>query len=207
MDLGTLIVVAVVLLVVSLPIYGVLRIGIRIGARRSIRNIVDGYYIELDKETLSELSQDVGELRLALKEHNSWYDLLGSNFDIESKTKKIGSALWYLGIAAGEVFHRKKTVKKQNEADIRMDREDLENIAWLADYGHRVWISPHQNQCRGSAERLTKDRAERMATALERFERLIAVSDWPNETGDDKEIRFNVTVNRQQRMWDAYKPA
>src|ERR1700731_2668686 len=101
MDYTAPIVVPIILLFVFLPIYGALRIRVR--AKRSIKNIVDGYYIELDKETLSELSQQVGELQSALKEHNGWYDLLGTDFDIERKTKNIGSALWYLGIEAGEL--------------------------------------------------------------------------------------------------------
>jgi hypothetical protein len=204
MDYTAPIVVPIILLFVFLPIYGALRIGVRVGAKRSIKNIVDGYYIELDKETLSELSQQVGELQSALKEHNGWYDLLGTDFDIERKTKNIGSALWYLGIEAGELFHEKRTAKKQQEVDIRMDREALKHIAWLADYGHRVWTDPNTNQVRLSMERLTKDRAERMATELDTFERRIAVDDWPNEAGEDKEMRFNVAFNRQQRMWEAY---
>jgi hypothetical protein len=84
---------------------------------------------------------------------------------------------------------------------IRMNRKDLESIAWLADYGFRVWTMPHDNGVR-RGERLPKDRAQQMSDALASFERKLVP--WPSETENEKERRFGSYEDRMKRMWEYY---
>jgi hypothetical protein len=86
-----------------------------------------------------------------------------------------------------------------------MSRDDLNSIAWLADYGLRVWTMPRDNGIR-SGERLSKERADKMTSALDTFERRIAplLSETEEEKQRD-EYRFFSSEDRMKRMWEYYE--
>jgi hypothetical protein len=56
-----------------------------------------------------------------------------------------------------------------------MNRNDLEWAARLADTGFRIWISPSDVSFRGG-DRLTKEKAENLASILDMFDRKIVKS-------------------------------
>jgi len=101
-----------------------------------------------------------------------------------------------MAVAAG--FREPKT----EESSITMNRKELEDVAWLADTGLRIWISPADQPLR-YGERLTYEKAEALANVLGTFERKIAFG-FTRESEDEKERRFTSSLNRLQRVWGAY---
>ncbi len=91
---------------------------------------------------------------------------------------------------------------KTEESSITMNRKELEDVAWLADTGLRIWISPADQPLR-YGERLTYEKAEALANVLGTFERKIAFG-FTRESEDEKERRFTSSLNRMQRVWGAY---
>lgn len=164
MDFITVVVVMFGLFVLFL-IYGILRVGIRIGVESAIGNIVGGFLFEFSND--KELVEQMRELKVAIKNNANWYGLVIDE-DRYATTRKIGSALFHLGVDEGALHQTKITTKKENEADVRMDRKALNDVAWLADYGFRVWIAGNENEFR-IGERLNKDVAETMMNELETF--------------------------------------
>jgi hypothetical protein len=51
-------------------------------------------------------------------------------------------ALAKVGLAVGTKLQYKWDAPKAGELLVRMNRNDLEDIAWLADFGLPVWIMP-----------------------------------------------------------------
>ncbi len=89
---------AIVAIGVLLAIYGILRIGIRIGVKRAVKNVVVGFLI---KAQLSEVTHEGRELVAEIADHDSWYNLFGPEFSLkerrkENRTKDIGGTLWEL---------------------------------------------------------------------------------------------------------------
>jgi hypothetical protein len=83
---------------------------------------------------------------------------------------------------------------------VTMKYADLETIAWLADWGLRLWIFDNYTR---NHDRLEKNKAEEFTAILDNFERKIV----PNlllEDEDSKERRFNSYENRMKNMWEAY---
>jgi hypothetical protein len=68
-------VIAISLLLMSLPIYGLLRFGIYIGAQRAVDNIVFGF-MSAGKDH-SEMLEEMKALKSAIKRRNCWYGLFG----------------------------------------------------------------------------------------------------------------------------------
>jgi hypothetical protein len=60
---------------------------------------------------------------------------------------------------------------------------------------------PRDNGVR-RGERLPKDRAQQMSSALDSFEMKLAP--WPSETEYEKEQRFGSYEDRMKRMWEYY---
>jgi hypothetical protein len=60
---------------ISLAIYGILRIGIRIGVKRAIKNVVVGFLI---KAQLSQVTHEGRELVAEIADHDPWYNLFGT---------------------------------------------------------------------------------------------------------------------------------
>ncbi len=81
-----------------------------------------------------------------------------------------------------------------------MSKDELETVAWLADWGLRFWIFEDYKR---SFERLTKSKAEMYANVLEMFERRI-VQNLLHETETDKQRRFDRSENRMHNIWQAY---
>jgi hypothetical protein len=83
---------------VLLAIYGILRIGISIGVKRATKNVVVGFLMEAQ---LSQVTHEGRELVVGLADHDSWYNLFGSEFSLEerrkeNRTREIGGTLWEL---------------------------------------------------------------------------------------------------------------
>jgi hypothetical protein len=187
--------------------YALLRIGVRIGVQRAIKNVVDGFFVQ--EEVLSEVEERVVELAAKIKNHDCWYCLFGSETIVkaigkENRTREIGSALYSLSNLTGQLQEASMRGKDDHEADVRTDRAALRDVAWLADYGFRVWIAPNDNNFR-VGERLDRSVAERMANELEVFERRIEIDRWTEETEEEKEMRFSGSENRMKLIWEAYE--
>ena len=108
MDISTIIVIALLFLLVALPIYGAMRIGIAIGARRAIDNIVDGFFSA--GNDYSELKGAREKLKTAINNRDHRYALFGvSKVDWyrNEKTKEIGNALERLAFEAGRMYARR----------------------------------------------------------------------------------------------------
>ena len=83
---------------VLLAIYGILRVGIRIGVKRATKNVVVGF---LMKAQLSEVTHEGRELVVGLADHDSWYNLFGPELSLkerrkENRAREIGGTLWEL---------------------------------------------------------------------------------------------------------------
>jgi hypothetical protein len=107
---GALVVVfeiAVVLLVISLPIYGFLRLGIYIGAHRAVDNIVFGFMSA--GRDYSEVPKEMKALRSAIANRNCWYGVCGvskADWNKNKITADIGDRLEMLAFEAGRLFRR-----------------------------------------------------------------------------------------------------
>jgi len=77
---------------------------------------------------------------------------------------------------------------KGDESSVTMKTTEFEDVAWLADSGLRVWISPHDERLR-RGERLTYEKAETLANLLDKFERRI-VPELLIEPESERESRF-----------------
>jgi hypothetical protein len=107
LDISTIIVIALLFLLVALPFYGALRIGIAIGARRAIDNIVDGF-ISAGND-YSEFKGARENLKTAINNRDHRYSLFGlSKVDWyrNKKTKDIGNGLERLAFEAGQMYMR-----------------------------------------------------------------------------------------------------
>ncbi len=95
------------LLLISLPIYGLLRLGIYIGAHRAVDNIVVGF-MSAGRDH-SELPEEMKALQSAIANRNCWYGLFGVNkadWYKNKKTAEIGDRLEFLAFEAGRLFQR-----------------------------------------------------------------------------------------------------
>ena len=98
-------VIGVFLLVVSLPIYGLLRLGIYIGAHRAIDNIVFGFMAA--GRDHSELPSELKALKLTIANRNCWYGLFGvskADWNKNKVTSDIGDRLEFLAFEAGRWY-------------------------------------------------------------------------------------------------------
>ena len=85
---------------------------------------------------------------------------------------------------------------------LEMRGEDLKTIAWLADYGFRVWTTPSDTPLR-IGEQVSYSTAESFASLVDAFDRKI-VPNLLTESEDDKERRFSAHENRFQTIWESY---
>jgi hypothetical protein len=158
------------------------------GAKRAAAEIADFFLHEITSS-----DNDLKSIPALLARRSMLTD--GSLSQI---AKKLHFAAWNEGVAAGACFREPKT----EESSITMNRKELEDVAWLADAGFQVWISPGGVPFR-NGERLTYEKAEALANVLGTFERKIAFG-FMRETEDEKERRFTTSLNRMQRYWRAY---
>jgi hypothetical protein len=100
-------VVAIFLLLVSLPTYGLLRLGIYIGAHRAVDNIVFGF-MSVGRDH-SELPSEMKALKLAIARRNCWYSLFGvskADWNKNKATADIGDRLEILAFEAGRLYQQ-----------------------------------------------------------------------------------------------------
>jgi hypothetical protein len=101
-------VIAIFLLLTLLPIYGLLRLGIYIGANRAVDKIAFGF-MSAGRDH-SELPEEMKALQSAIANRNCWYGLFGvskADWYRNKKTADIGDRLEFLTFEAGRLFQRR----------------------------------------------------------------------------------------------------
>jgi len=171
---GTLIFLTIFFLtILSLALWGLIQIGIRIGGVRAARHIAEGLIAHLNLKPLGEVNREgisTNEIatRLAVLHRK---DLFFEDAGVrEIRMREIGSALADVAEMHGFAGGRECDAPKTGELSVIMKKEDLSHIAWLADYGLRVWVHPSNNHFR-CGDRLTKDEAQKLSNLLDDFDR------------------------------------
>jgi len=173
---GTLIFLTIlVLTILSLAVWGLIQIGIRIGSVKTATDIAKGLITHLDLKPRSEGSgEEIGtdeiftEFTELPRHRYLMKDTIGREIIMEGIGRALADAADSHGFAAG----REWNAPKAGECQVIMKREDLSRIAWLADYGLRVWTDPSNDYFR-CGEKLTKDEAETASTLLDDFDQKI----------------------------------
>jgi hypothetical protein len=101
-------VTAIFLLLMSLPIYGLLRLGIYIGAQRAVDNLIFGF-MSAGRDH-SELQETTKALKSAIADRNCWYGLFGvskADWHKNKITADIGDRLEFLAFEGGRLFQRR----------------------------------------------------------------------------------------------------
>jgi hypothetical protein len=101
-------VIAILLLIISLPVYGLLRLGIYIGAHRAVDNIVVGF-MSAGRDH-SELTKLTKALQSAIANRNCWYGLFGvskADWCKNKKTAEMGDRLEFLAFEAGRLHQER----------------------------------------------------------------------------------------------------
>jgi len=164
------------------------KVGYRMGAKRVAAAITDFF-----RHQIKSSDNDLKSIPALLVRRSMLAD--GT---LQQIANKLHFAAWNEGMAEGGRFRQPQT----EESQVTMNRTELEDVAWLADTGLRVWISPADQPLR-YGERLSYEKAGALANVLGTFERKIALG-FTRETEDDKERRFTISLNRTQRVWSAY---
>ena len=89
-----------------------------------------------------------------------------------------------------------------DEIGLSLQKEELDALAWLADYGFRLLTAP-SDTFRRSIDQLPYRQAATYASLIDKFERQSA----PNlltEDEDHKERRFTSQANRHHMLWSCY---
>jgi hypothetical protein len=92
--------------------------------------------------------------------------------------------------------------KKADEISLSLSKDELDTLAWLADYGFRLVASPSETY-RRSFDQITYRHATGYASLIDKFERK-SVPDLLLENEDDKERRFTSHENRMHTLWTCY---
>ena len=110
-------VIAIFLLIISVPIYGLLPLGIYIGTHRAVDNIVFGF-MSVGREH-SELPEEMKALQSAIANRNCWYGLFGvskADWHKNKMTADIGDRLEFLAFEGGRLFQRRiEIVRDQHD--------------------------------------------------------------------------------------------
>jgi len=165
------------------------KVGYRMGTERAATEIADFF---CHKITSSD--NDLKSIPALLARRSMLTD--GALREIANK---LHFAAWNQGMAD----EARLSEPEAEESQVTMKRTQLEDVAWLADYGLRVWTAPGDVPLR-CGERLTYEKAEALANILETFERKIAPG-LTRETDEEKKRRFTTSLNRMQRVWLAYR--
>jgi hypothetical protein len=96
----------------------------------------------------------------------------------------------------------KKGGGKPDEIKLSLQKEELDTLAWLADYGFRLLTAP-SDAYRRSIDQLSYRQAAGYASLIDKFERE-SVPNLLQEDEDDKERRFTGQQNRQHTLWSCY---
>ena len=177
-----------------LIIFGILALvaflGAKIGYRKGARAAAE--IADVFRQKITSSDNDLKGLSDLLARRSMLTD--GSLREVADELRH---AAWSEGWTAQARFSE----PKPEEASVVMKREELHDIAWLADYGLRVWTSPGNPSFR-SGERLTYEKAQGLADVLDTFERRIV--DLVREPEDEKERRFETANDRMTRIFLAY---
>jgi hypothetical protein len=113
------------LILSTLIAWGLIRIGVRIGAARASRYIVGGFAEALG---LKSATKKMDETSQCLSIQRPWHSVVDFQESHERimRSAAIGEALAQVGLAAAAEMH----APKPGESLVRMNRKDLENIAW-----------------------------------------------------------------------------
>lgn len=115
---------------------------------------------------------------------------------------RIAQKLYLAAVNDGAALQADLNAPKADETTLTMRTAELEDVAWLADSGLRVWISLCEEPTR-RGERLKYGRAEALGKLLDTFERRI-VPDLLAEAEDARDRRFGAYENRMFEVWAAY---
>ncbi|MCA1455936.1 hypothetical protein I6F35_22475 [Bradyrhizobium sp. BRP22] len=89
-----------------------------------------------------------------------------------------------------------------DEVTLSLPKEELDTLAWLADYGFRLLTAPSETY-RRSIDQLSYRQAAAFASLIDKFERK-SVPDLLLEDEDEKERRFASQENRYHTLWSCY---
>lgn len=92
--------------------------------------------------------------------------------------------------------------RKPDEITLSFPKQELDTLAWLADYGFRLLAAPSDTY-RRSIDQLSYRQAAGYASLIDKFERE-SVPNLLREDEDDKERRFTSQQNRQHTLWSCY---
>jgi hypothetical protein len=95
-----------------------------------------------------------------------------------------------------------KGKRKPDEVRLSLEKEELDALAWLADYGFRLLTAPSDTY-RRSIDQLPYHQAAGYASLIDKCERQ-SVANLLTEDEDDKERRFTGQANRQHALWSYY---
>ncbi len=98
--------------------------------------------------------------------------------------------------------HEKQPVTKTEPIAVKMKKEELETVLWLADAGLQLWIYRPDHPLRTSPQ-LAHDTAAAYGKVLDTFERRM-VPDLLLESEEDKERQFVNHENRFKDLWTWY---
>jgi hypothetical protein len=150
------------------------KVGYRMGEKAATTKISDYFCYEI-KSTDNELNS-IPALLVRRTMHN------------DGSIRKIAEKLHFAAFNEGMAAQSRMNEPKPDESAVMMNRNQLEDIAWLADTGLQVWISPGDQPFR-CGERLDYEKAEALANTVETFERRI-VPNLLGEAEDEQERRF-----------------
>lgn len=91
---------------------------------------------------------------------------------------------------------------KPKDITFTFSKQELDTIAWLADYGFRLVTSPTDTYHR-SIEQIFYHQATAYSSLLDKFERE-SVPDVLAESETEKDRRFNSQQNRHHTIWSSY---
>jgi hypothetical protein len=163
------------------------KIGHRLGAKWAARQIVRVFQREIASK-----DNDLKSVEERLRQGRF----------IDLALDRMANELLQAALGEGARQFQAETKPKLDEAPVIMNTKDLQEVVWLADTGLRTWTAEEDVPFR-SGDRLSYERAERLVTVLDKFERRIAFS-LVDETELEKQGRFDNAENRMVRVWRAY---
>lgn len=96
----------------------------------------------------------------------------------------------------------KDETQRSDEVTLSLPKEELDTLAWLADYGFRLLAAPSDTYSR-TIDQLSYRQAASYASLIDKFERK-SVPDLLTEDEDDRERRFASQENRYHTLRHCY---
>ncbi len=165
-----------------------LKVAYQMGAKHAAAHITDFFRREIASD-----GNDLKSIPGLLARHSF---RAARSFDL------IARKLYFAALNDGMALQARVGGPKDDESSVTMKTAELDEVAWLADSGLLLWISSDDEPLR-DGERLTYEKAETLASLLNKFERRI-VPDLLAESESDRERRFTTDENRMVRVWTEY---